>query len=153
MAAIVDNMQKYENYKEQSKRLNRAISAGFYLEALFIEFAIIEDRADSILLFENNSIKSDRFVSIDRKLKTIKKIAEQKKSLPNRYFSDDLIDRILLFKDERNRMIHALMRQQLTTEELRDLALLGKELETTLCRRSTNYRRAVENAKKREKLL
>ena len=149
MTAIADNMQKYENYKEQSKRLNRAISAGFYLEALFIEFAIIEDRADSILLFENNSIKSDRFVSIDRKLKKIQKIAEQKKSLPNRYFSDDLIDRILLFKDERNRMIHALMRQQLTTEELRDLALLGKELETTLCRRSTNYKRAAENSKKR----
>lgn len=62
------NMQKYANYKEQSKRLNRAMSNEFYLEALFIEFAIIEDRVDSVLRYEDNQIKSDKFVSIDKKL-------------------------------------------------------------------------------------
>ena len=72
------NLQKYENYKEQSKRLNRAINNEFYLEALFIEFAIIEDRAESILRYENNQINSDRFVSIDRKLKKIEKLQNKR---------------------------------------------------------------------------
>ena len=35
-AAPADNMQKYENYKEQFKRLNRALANGFNLEAIFI---------------------------------------------------------------------------------------------------------------------
>ena len=148
MQVPIDNMQKHENYKEQSKRLNRAIANGFYLEALFIEFAIIEDRADSILRYEDNEIKSDRFVSIDRKLKKILKIAEEKKSLPNRYFSDGLIESILQLKEERNRMTHALMKQQLTTEELRELALNGKELEEKLCQKSTNYKKAIERKNK-----
>ena len=32
--ARADNMQKYENYKEQFKRLNRALANGFNLEAI-----------------------------------------------------------------------------------------------------------------------
>ena len=38
------NIQKYENYKEQMKRLDRALTNGFNLEAMFIEYAIMEDR-------------------------------------------------------------------------------------------------------------
>ena len=33
-AVLADNMQKYENYKEQFKRLNRALANGFNLEAV-----------------------------------------------------------------------------------------------------------------------
>ena len=45
----IANQQKYENYKEQFKRLNRALANGFNLEAMFIEYAILEDRTESIL--------------------------------------------------------------------------------------------------------
>ena len=67
---IINNMDKYNNYKTQMGRLKRAISSQFYLEALFIEYAIIEDRAEAILLYENNSIKEKEGhpVSINRKL-------------------------------------------------------------------------------------
>jgi hypothetical protein len=41
------NMQKYENYKEQMNRLKKAMANAFYLEALFIEYAIMEDRTES----------------------------------------------------------------------------------------------------------
>ncbi len=37
----MDNYQMYENYKEQFKRLDRALRYEFYLEALFIEYAIL----------------------------------------------------------------------------------------------------------------
>ena len=62
-----ENIQKYENYKEQFKRLDRALKLGFYLEAIFIEYAIMEDRTSSILRYEDNSVKpkGDRQPSID----------------------------------------------------------------------------------------
>ena len=144
-----DNMQKYENYKEQFTRLKKAITYGFYLEALFIEYAIIEDRSEAILRYEGNEINSKNgFVSIDRKLKKIEKIAEQKKSLANKYFSDDLIARISAWKEERNRLIHALMKQSLTTDDLRELALTGQELARELSNRANAYKRAVARRSK-----
>lgn len=47
MVQQADNMQKYLNYKEQMGRLKKAIANSFYLEAIFIEYAIIEDRLES----------------------------------------------------------------------------------------------------------
>ena len=44
-----ENQLKYENYREQFKRLNSALHSGFNLEAMFIEYAIMEDRTESIL--------------------------------------------------------------------------------------------------------
>ena len=69
--------------------------------------------------------------------------------LPARYFSDNLIDEILEWKDERNRLIHALMKQSLTTEDLQTVALKGKDLARKLANMATNYRRAVERRNKR----
>ena len=144
------NIQKQLNYREQFKRLDKALNNNFYLEALFIEYAIMEDRTESILRYEGNEIKvkEGSFISINRKLDKIKKIAEQRKSLPERYFSDNLIECIQLWKDERNRMIHALMKQSLTTEELTELALEGKILCRQLCNKANNYKRAVERKKR-----
>ena len=146
--SVSENMQKHFNYKEQFKRLKKAIDNNFYLEAIFIEYAIIEDRTESILCYENNQIKSDSFVSIDRKLKRISKLSENKKSLPHRYFLDGIIDEILEWKECRNKMIHALMKQHLTTQALEKLALTGERLAKEICKRSTNYKRAVERQKK-----
>ena len=145
-----ENIQKYENYKEQFKRLDRALKAGFNLEAVFIEYAILEDRSSSILRYENNSIKpnGDRQPSLDAKLKKIKTIAREKKSLPNRYFSDEFIDRIIEWKEQRNKMIHALLKQSLTTEGLVSLAEEGKYLARELSNKAGNYKRAVERRNK-----
>ena len=49
MDVIADNQQKYENYREQICRLNKALKDHFYLEAIFIEYAILEDRLEAIL--------------------------------------------------------------------------------------------------------
>lgn len=49
METISSNQQKYENYREQMSRLSKAMKAEFYLEAIFIEYAIMEDRLESAL--------------------------------------------------------------------------------------------------------
>ena len=145
----IDNQQKYANYKEQFKRLNRALAGGFHLEAMFIEYAIMEDRTESILrhadLWDAYLKKQDgRDPTITSKIRYIQKRATNRKHILNKYFSDDLLDRILSWKDERNRLIHALLLQQLAHNEVRDLAMQGNELTRTLRSRSGALNRAIE---------
>lgn len=148
MEITSQNLIKYSNYQEQFKRLDKALKNQFYLEAIFIEYAIIEDRTESILRYDDNAIKSSNFVSLDKKISKIKTIARERKSLPSRYFDDEFLDLIISWKNERNRMIHALMKQLLATEELEHLAFQGKNIAKILCSKSTNYKRALERRNK-----
>ena len=144
---MTENEQKYLNYRDQYNRLNKAMHYQFFLEALAIEYNIIEDRAEAILRYEGNSIKDDK-ASIYKKLSKIKKIAEQKKSLAEKYFSDDLIDRILVWKDLRNDYIHKLMKQTFHTGDLLIIAEEGEQLARQLSNRASNYKKAVERKNK-----
>ena len=150
-----ENQLKYENYREQFKRLNSAFNNGFNLEAMFIEYAIMEDRTESILRHADKwdaYIKSrkGREPGIDSKIRYIQKLAEQKKTFPNKYFSDDLLDRILVWKEDRNRLIHALLKQQLEHNEVTRLAAQGKQLVDELRNRANKYNRAVDRRKAKE---
>ena len=52
MKEQISNKKKQENYRIQCRRLKKAMDNAFYLEAVFIEYAILEDRADSVLAYE-----------------------------------------------------------------------------------------------------
>lgn len=149
MKAPAENQLKYENYKEQFKRLNRALTNGFNLEAMFIEYAILEDRTESVLRHAGQwdayvKSRKEREPNIASKIKYIQRRAENKKDILHKYFSDDLLDQILAWKDERNRLIHALLKQQLAHNEVSDLAAQGNELAKALRTRAGNYNRAIE---------
>lgn len=144
-----ENQLKYENYKEQFGRLNKALANGFNLEAVFIEYSIMEDRTESILRHagkwdEYVKSRKGRDVTIDSKIRKIQKLAEYKKDLLHRYFSDDLLDRIIEWKEGRNRMIHALLKQQFENDEIAVFVAKGKELAVVLRNRAGNYIRAIE---------
>lgn len=150
--APVANQLKYENYKEQFKRLNRALANGFNLEAMFIEYAILEDRTESVLrhagLWDAYLKKrKGKDPTISTKITYIQGQVESGDKLLKKYFSDDLLSRVLVWKDERNRLIHALLVQQLAHNEVSELAVQGNELVKTLRSRSSGYNRAVEKAK------
>lgn len=151
-----DNMLKYENYREQFGRLKKALASGFNLEAVFIEYAILEDRTESILRHADKweaylkSLKG-RQAKLDSKIKYIQKLAEQKRSLPNRYFSGDLLDRVLEWKEDRNRLIHALMKQQLARGEIGEVASQGKSLADELRKRAGNFNRAADRQKENDR--
>lgn len=152
MDNAIDNQQKYENYKEQFQRLNKALANSFNLEAMFIEYAIMEDRTESILHHAelwDAYIKSrkGREPTINSKVQYIQKRAENKKDLLHRYFSDDLLERVLAWKEERNRLIHALLKQQFEHNEIAVLATKGNELVKALRSKSGSYNRAIEKAK------
>lgn len=149
MGQIINNMQKYANYKEQMGRLKKALTHGFYLEAIFIEYAIMEDRLESALRHSGKwNPRPDEFWSIDRKLNKLEKLAEEKKSPAAKYFSPELTEMLRSWKTRRNQLIHALLKQPLHTEDLRAHADEGLVLVKTLCSKTTSYNRFLDKAAK-----
>jgi len=148
MEKIQNNMQKYSNYKEQMGRLRKAMASGFYLEAVFIEYAIIEDRLESII--RHSGTWKEAFdedpPTITRKLGIVDELARRKKSLPQKYFKPELTTAIKEWKDHRNKIIHALLKQDLHTEQLKAIAAEGEMLAKTLSNKVTSYKRALERA-------
>lgn len=149
-----ENQLKYENYKEQIKRLNSAISHGFNLEAMFIEYAIIEDRTESILRHAEKwdtylKKRNGRGPTLNSKVNYIQKLAAINNDLLHKYFADDLLDEVLAWKDDRNRLIHALLDQQFKHNELSSLAMQGKQLVDELRKRAGNYNRAIDRRKQK----
>ena len=51
----MDNKQKNERYKDLMSKLKKAMNNEFYYEAIFIEYAILEDRTDKYVTKNINS--------------------------------------------------------------------------------------------------
>ena len=144
-----ENQLKYENYKEQFTRLKSALKNGFNLEAMFIEYAIMEDRLEAVLRHADKwHPKEGSFISIDAKVKKVAKLAEEKKNPAHRYFPPELTDGIIAWKEKRNRLIHALLKQSLHSEDLLEVAEEGEAIVKQLCSKATSHRRALESANK-----
>ena len=156
MDPMIDNQQKYENYAEQFRRLNKALAGGFNLEAMFIEYALMEDRTESVLRHTglwDAYIKSRKGhgPTINSKVKYICNCAKSGNEFLKKYFSDDLLDQILNWKEERNRLIHALLNQQFAHNEISTLAQQGNELCRILRSRVTNCNRAADRERAAQK--
>ena len=150
------NDLKQENYREQMVRLKRAIDQQFYLEAIFIEYSIMEDRTEAILRhakewekYEAKQKGKGRYPTIESKIKKIMDLAREKKSPLHRYFGDQTLNNVLQWKDQRNTLIHALLKQNLQTEDLLELAQNGQELAKLLRNRVNDYKRALARLTKR----
>lgn len=132
-------------------RLKKAIANAFYLEAIFIEYAIMEDRLESILRHSGKwNPKPDQRVSIEKKIGNVEKLSEEKKGLARKYFDENLFTDLKAWKTERNRLIHALMKQCLHTEDLKVLADSGYILVKHLNNKSSQYNRCLEKRKGQE---
>ena len=152
MDMTISNMQKYENYRMQMGRLKKALTNGFYLEAIFIEYSVIEDRTSAILRYGGYKAKArnkGEEPTLISKLNKISEVARNKKSLEHKYFSSELIEDIRSWKENRNALIHNLINQQTTAEELKECAEKGSELCKLLNSRSSSYKKAMEKAKEK----
>lgn len=148
----ISNQQKQANYTEQFRRLKLALKNGFNLEAMFIEYAILEDRTESILRHGGYwdaylKKRKGKDPTISTKISYIQGKANADDKLLHKYFSDDLLARVLIWKDERNRLIHALLKQQLTNEDVINIATEGNELVRIVRSRASAYNKALEQLK------
>ena len=94
-----DNQLKYENYREQFKRLKKALNSGFNLEAMFIEYAIMEDRTETILRhggYWDAYLKKlkGRDPAITSKIRYIQGKANSGDKLLHKHFSDDMLNKL-----------------------------------------------------------
>ena len=142
MGDAVNNL-KYGNYTEQMGRLKKAIANHFYLEAVFIEYAVIEDRTESILRHAG-VFNPDNHNTLFRKLNRIADITKVKKTLLRKYITIETITDIKAWKNDRNRLIHDLLNQTITTQEFEQIAEDGQKYAKLLCSKATSYRRAME---------
>ena len=146
MTGNADNKQKYINYKEQAIRLKKALRQGFYIEAIAIEYAIMEDRLESILRHEG-VFNPNKHGSLARKLSRVKDLSRRKGSLERKYFSEEFFQAIDEWMKDRNALIHALLKQSLTTDEIQGVAEKGNELVRKLLSKATSIRRQLERMK------
>lgn len=144
---MITNMEKYDNYKEQLGRLKKAMDNHFLLEALFIEYAVIEDRTESILLHADKQVRER--AGLMEKVKAIRKL-QAKDTLICKYILPDMMDAIEAWSKKRNDMIHSLMKQTMTTEDLEQITSQGQVLVKTLCSKTTSYKRALEREMKKQ---
>ena len=81
MDSNANNHQKYENYRVQISRLTSSHKGRFYLEAIFNEYAIMEDRLKSVLRHAGKWHPKDGIFNIfDAKVKKVAELTEEKKT-------------------------------------------------------------------------
>ena len=125
-----ENILKYENYKTQKSRLEKAISQKFYIEAIAIEYSIFEDRSESALRHAGIKTVSSNGnpLTLSRKLN---KLASDSTFSPKNIRSKmpiELLERIQNWKKKRDALIHALLVLKTDMKQFEETAEEGKEL-------------------------
>jgi len=135
----MNNYEKNERYSELMLKLKKSVEEEFYYESIFIIYAILEDRTESILKHANIETVGDnnRNLSLKDKLIKIKKDNIFDQDYIKKHLSKDLIKQIHLWKNKRNVLIHDLVNADYDNEEIKKLALDGYELVKKVNNKST----------------
>lgn len=143
------NMEKYEIYKQLSSDLTKAMKQGFYYEAIFIEYAILEDRLASVLKYARVlTMEKAGNQNIAKKINDIRKSKEFSSKFVRERLSFELLDSITAWKDKRNRLIHNLANIPYDAAAVREVAEEGYEIVKVVKNKSDS----VINRFKKERL-
>lgn len=134
------NIQKYESYKAMHENLSKAMKNGFFYEAIFIEYAILEDRFSSVLRhagipYMNNK---GRDVAITEKIKRIRNSKELSGKFYKDRLTEKLLDELVGWLGERNDLIHHLAKLPYDSESVKHIAETGYELVMTVQKKSAS---------------
>lgn len=124
------NIEKYEIYKIMKVQLKKSLTSGFYYQAIFIEYAILEDRANSVLRHAHLNTENNKGedLSISRKLNKLKSCKPFSDSSIRKKLPIEFIEEITAWKKQRDDLIHTLAKIKYDDESVRETALCGKEL-------------------------
>lgn len=133
------NMVKYEIYKTMHEDLSRAMKAGFYYEAIFIEYAIFEDRLSSLLKYAGFSCeKQGRPLKISKKISVVR----DNKKFTTKFIRDrlpfTLLDEVREWTEKRNALIHDLANTPYDSEKVREVAEEGERVLKVFKAKSTS---------------
>lgn len=124
------NYSKNLKYKELSEKLKSALENKFYYEAIFIEYAILEDRTKSILKYADISLqdKEGKELNLNSKLNQIKNNQKFKNEYVKRHITPELIQKTHEWKNQRNKIIHDLVNTDYNNNDIENLALEGAKI-------------------------
>lgn len=124
------NMEKCKAYQAMKTNLLKAMRSEFYYQAIFIEYAIIEDRCLSALVHAGVKYQDSKGneLSLARKIEKMRKNPAFTNSYVRERITEELLDQILEWKRERDRLIHALAKIPYDNEYVKNVAEQGKEL-------------------------
>ena len=142
------DMEKYEAYRSMNENLSKAMRAGFYYQAIFIEYAILEDRCTSVLRHAGVKYLDSKGheIRLSDKLKKMRNNPVFTAHFVRQRITCELLDRIEEWKRERDRLIHALAKIQYNHKSVRSIAEEGQELVRIL----SNKIKSVNNYHKRQ---
>ena len=137
------NIEKKEKYADLMIKLNKATNEEYYYEAIFIEYAIIEDRLEALLKYAELKYKQDNGTNIDiqKKINKIQNDAKFKDSYIKKHITPKILNEIQLWKNERNRLIHNLVNAKYDNQEIKNIALKGECLAKKISNKSTLIKR------------
>lgn len=126
----VKNMDKYEVYKSMNENLSKAMRSEFYYQAIFIEYAILEDRCSSVLKYAGVKYqdKEGKDIKISAKLRKIADNPAFHVPYVRQRIPLDLIVSITEWKNERDQLIHALAKIPYDHDSIQEIAKRGQDL-------------------------
>ena len=149
----MDNYKKRDQYAILMSKLKKATYNEFYYEAIFIEYAIIEDRTDSLLRHANikNITNKGYSLKLNEKLNKIKSRKEFEDKYIRKHISKEFIEDINSWKSERDKLIHALVKNEYDYDALKTIALHGECLANKLASKSKLLNNYLDKKLKEEK--
>jgi hypothetical protein len=144
------NKEKNVKYANLIDKMDKAIEEEFYFEAILIQYAIIEDRTESMLRHANlmtvDEMGND--LTLNVKIKTIRNNAKFIDPYIKKHLTNDLFKSINEWRIDRNRVIHSLVTESYTNNEIKRLALEGKRIIKILNNKSTLINKHLDKKKK-----
>ena len=124
----MDNLIKKEKYAILMSKLKKATDNEYYYEAIFIEYAIFEDRTESLLKHAGKKFqeKNGNPFKISKNLKKIKSEKEFQATYIRKHITEELIEKIYEWKMERDQLMHNIINLQYKNDEIKMLALNGE---------------------------
>lgn len=143
----MDNKLKNIKYKDLMEKLKKAVKNEFYYEAIFIEYAILEDRTESLL--RHAKLKTTNYegknLTLANKLRIIRSSSKYNKTYIKRHLTFELLDSIDKWKYKRNVLIHDLIKCPYNNNQVKDIALLGYEIVKKMNNKSTLVNRFLDS--------
>ena len=124
----MNNIEKKEKYSKLMSRLKRATDNEYYYEAIFIEYAILEDRTESLLKHAGKKFQENNGnpFKISKKLNKLKSEKEFQTSYIRKHLTEELIEKIYEWKIQRDKLMHNIINLQYKNDEIKMLALNGE---------------------------
>lgn len=143
---MISNEEKRQVYAILKTKLKIAMDQEFYLEALLLEYSIVEDRLLSILkhLGLKYTESDGKELMIGKKIKKIRSQIENKNSLLIGKTDSALLDRIFAWKKTRNDLVHNSCHRLFDNEEVTQCADEGEEIVRLLSNSAARIKRAAD---------